>query len=63
MFENRLLRKIFEPKMKEVTGKWRGLHKGELKDLYSDDQMKEMIGACSTYGGQKRSIKNVTGET
>ena len=63
MFENRLLWKIFEPKRKEVTGKWRRLHKEELNDLYSDDQMKEIIGACSTYGGQKRYIQNVTGET
>ena len=36
VFENRLLWKIFEPKRKEVTGKWRRLHKEELNDLYSD---------------------------
>ena len=27
MFENRVQRKIFEPKRDEVTGEWRKLHK------------------------------------
>jgi hypothetical protein len=40
VFENRLLRRIFEPK-KEVTGKWRRLHNEELKDLYSDNKIKK----------------------
>ena len=31
-FENRLLR-IFGPKRDEVTGEWRKLHHGQLKDL------------------------------
>jgi hypothetical protein len=34
-FENRVLRRIFEPKRDEVTGKWRKLHNEELNDLYS----------------------------
>jgi hypothetical protein len=38
VFENRLLRRIFEPKMEKVIGKWRGLHNEEVKDLYSDNQ-------------------------
>jgi hypothetical protein len=33
--ENRLLRKVFGPKMDEVTGEWRKLHNEELNDLYS----------------------------
>jgi hypothetical protein len=33
-FENRLLRRIFEPKRDEVTGEWRKLRKKELNDLY-----------------------------
>jgi len=41
VFENRLLRRIFEPKREEVTGKWRKLHNEELKDLYSDNQIKK----------------------
>jgi hypothetical protein len=35
VFEDRLLRRIFVPKRKEVTGKWRKLHNEELSDLYS----------------------------
>ena len=35
MFENRVLRKIFGPRIDEVTGEWRRLHNEELNDLYS----------------------------
>ena len=34
MFENRVLRRVFEPKRDEVTGEWRKLHNEELKGLY-----------------------------
>ena len=33
VFESRLLRNIFGPKMDEVTGEWRRLHNEELYDL------------------------------
>jgi hypothetical protein len=35
VFENRVLRRIFGPKMDEVTGDWRKLHNEELHNLYS----------------------------
>jgi hypothetical protein len=35
MFENRVLRGIFEPKRDEVAGEWRKLHNEELNYLYS----------------------------
>ena len=35
MFENGVLRRIFEPKRDKVTGEWRKLHNEELNDLYS----------------------------
>jgi hypothetical protein len=35
VFENRVLRRIFEPKRDEVTGEWRKLHNEELRDLYT----------------------------
>jgi len=35
VFENRVLRKVFEPKRDEVTGELRKLHNEELNDLYS----------------------------
>jgi hypothetical protein len=35
VFENRVLRRIFEPKRDEVTGEWRKLHNEKLNNLYS----------------------------
>jgi hypothetical protein len=35
VFENRVLRTIFEPKRDEVTGGWRKMHNEELHNLYS----------------------------
>jgi hypothetical protein len=35
VFENRVLRRIFEPKKDEVTGDWRKLQNEELHDMYS----------------------------
>jgi len=62
VFENRMLRRIFEPKRDEVTGEWSKLHNVELNDLYCSsnviwsDQIEnnEMGGAWSTYGREKR---------
>jgi hypothetical protein len=34
VFENKVLRRIFEPKRNEMTGEWRKLHNEELHDLY-----------------------------
>jgi hypothetical protein len=33
VFENRVLRRVFGPKMDEVTGEWRKLHNEEVNDL------------------------------
>jgi hypothetical protein len=35
VFENRLLRRVFEPRRDEVTEEWRQLHNEELNKLYS----------------------------
>ena len=35
MFENMVLRGIFEPRRDEVTREWRRLHNEELNELYS----------------------------
>jgi hypothetical protein len=35
VFENRVLKRIFRPKMDEVTGEWRKLHSEKLLILYS----------------------------
>ena len=34
MFENSVLRRIFEPERDEVTGEWKKLHNERLNDLY-----------------------------
>jgi hypothetical protein len=35
VFEDRVLRRIFEPKRDEMTGEWRKFHSEELHNLYS----------------------------
>jgi hypothetical protein len=43
VFENRVLRRIFEPKRDEVMGDWRKLHNEELHNLYSSPNIIRMI--------------------
>jgi hypothetical protein len=43
VFENRVLRRIFEPKRDDVTGDWRKLHNDELHNLYSSPNIIRMI--------------------
>jgi hypothetical protein len=45
VFENRVQRRIFEPKRDEVTGEWRKLHNEELHDLYSSSSITRIIKA------------------
>jgi hypothetical protein len=42
VFQNRVLRRIFEPKRDEATGGWRKLHNEGLSDLYSSSNVIEM---------------------
>jgi hypothetical protein len=35
LFENKLLKRIFEPKGRKVTGGYRNLHSEELYNVYS----------------------------
>jgi hypothetical protein len=43
VFENRVLRRIFEPKRDEVTGGWRKLHNEELRNFYSSPSIARVI--------------------
>jgi hypothetical protein len=43
VFENRVLRKIFEPKRDEVIGGWRKLHNEGLHNMYSSPSIIRMI--------------------
>ena len=45
VFENRVLRRIFEPMWDEVTGEWRKLHIEELSDLHSSQNIVWMINS------------------
>jgi hypothetical protein len=40
VFENRVIRRIFESKRNEVTGEWRRLHNKELHALLSSKNIK-----------------------
>jgi len=43
VFQNRVLRRLFGPKMDEVTEEWRKLHNAELNDLYSSTNIVQVI--------------------
>jgi hypothetical protein len=43
VFENRVLRRIFEPKRDEVTVEWIKLHNEEFRDLYSSPSIIRII--------------------
>jgi hypothetical protein len=43
IFESRLLTRIFGPQAKEVGGRWKLLHKEELRTLYTSPNISELI--------------------
>jgi len=69
-FENRVLRRIFEPKMEEVTGEWRKQHNEELNDLYFSPDVVRVIksrrmrwaGHLARLGGDNTCILGFRGE-
>ena len=67
--EIRVLRRIFGPKMDEVTREWRKLQNEEFNDLLtqycSGDKIEknEMGRACSAYGEEESLIQGLGGKT
>ena len=64
VFENRVLRKIFQPKKDEVTGELRKLHNEELRDrhstkYYSDDEIKMRWVGHVAHMGERRGVYRV----
>jgi hypothetical protein len=47
VFENRVLRRMFEPKRDEMTGGWRKLHNEELHNFHSSPSITRMIKSRS----------------
>jgi hypothetical protein len=69
VFKIRVLRKTFGPKMDNVAGEWRRLHKEELYDLQSSSNIIKLIkkneisSTCSMYEGGERCIQGFDGDT
>jgi hypothetical protein len=43
VFENRVLRRIFEPKREEMVEDWRRPHNEELRNLYASPNITRVI--------------------
>jgi hypothetical protein len=69
LFENWVLRKIFEPMRDETTKEWRRLHNEKLYDLYSSPNIVRMIISiimrCAEYVArmEERIIQDFGGKT
>jgi hypothetical protein len=63
VFENRVPKRITEPKWDEVTRDWRELHNRELHNLYCSPnivRMMRLVGHVVSMGDEK-CVKNVEG--
>jgi hypothetical protein len=66
MLQNRVLRRIFGIKRKEVVGGWRKLHNEELHNLYSSlniitvikSRLDEVTGVYSMCGTHEKCTQN-----
>jgi hypothetical protein len=68
VFENRVLRRIFGPKMDEVTGECRKLHNEEIHYLRSSSNISRQIKedevgeACAVHGRREESEQGFGGK-
>jgi hypothetical protein len=51
MFENRVLRRIFEPRRKEAAGGWRRIHNEELHSMYTSRNLSRVIKSRGMWTG------------
>jgi hypothetical protein len=62
MFQNRVLRRIFRPTRKEVTGSWRILRNEESHNLYSSPNINRMVTSrrmrCTGHVARIGQIRN-----
>jgi hypothetical protein len=56
-----VLRRIFGPKMDEMTGGWRKLHNEELHGLYSSPSIVRVIKARMKWAGHVARMGEVRG--
>jgi hypothetical protein len=61
MFENRVLRKKFRPKMDEEIWEWRRLHNEELHDLYSSHITPVIKSRSKRWMGHVESLREGSG--
>ena len=66
VFENMVFRKIFGPKMDDLTGEWRKPHNEKLNDLYSSPNIIRVIKSRRmrwaghvTFMGEKKGVYSV----
>jgi hypothetical protein len=52
VYENRVLRRIFGPKRKEVAGEWRRLHNEELHNLYASTNIVRIVKSRRMQGAE-----------
>jgi hypothetical protein len=62
VLENRVLRRLFEPKRDEVTGWWRKLHNEKLNNLYSSPHIVWVIQSRMRWVGHVACMLVVKGE-
>jgi hypothetical protein len=70
VFENRVLRRIFRPRMDEMKGEWRKLHCEEFRDLYSSPSIvriikprrMRLVGHVARRGENSNAFRLLTGK-